>query len=241
MSGSFLTDEDRLSLLRRARDRLELAKVRLARLPQDDPEILALLATSFKRDAQVLYRTWVFVVEKQDIWEQSQNLLRKALDCYHQALKQRMSSWYLTQYLSLCEVLLVRDEERIEMWRAAGLLARLRTATGDAKNMAWSHADLAELHLLSSIITENGTAPLRDPQGAQEDAVHHARELVRLVGRDSFVAFSTRRQFRRYSEWYVPIASQLAPVIPIANAVLSELASLYSRPVPPTPGQVSEP
>jgi len=39
-----------------------------------------------------------------------------------------LASWYLAQHLSPCEVVQVRDEQRVDMWRAARPIARLGSA-----------------------------------------------------------------------------------------------------------------
>jgi hypothetical protein len=65
---------------------------------------------------------------------------------------------------------------------------------------AWAHGTLAELELLSLFYDKD-----RSPPKVQEQVAKHCKEMVRLMGLNSFHVKSTRRQFQRYvDQWNLP-------------------------------------
>ena len=106
------------------------------------------------------------------------------------------------QYLSLTHLLVANEaldqtccgSEWELFWRVAALAAERDLVNGTGEALAWAHGSRAELHLLRAIRP--------DPQQSADQALAHARSLLQLVDRESFVAYSTGRQFTRYAEWW---------------------------------------
>jgi hypothetical protein len=118
------------------------------------------------------------------------------------------------QYLSLTHLLVAnealdqscRGSEWDLFWQVAVLAAERDLARGTGEEVAWAHGSLAELHLLRATLPEGQTSA--------DLALGHARLLLQLVDRESFVAYSTGRQFRRYADWWAQ------PLSPNYNAKL---------------------
>ena len=216
-----------LERVARARKRLESA---MASYPQQSARILAQLASTEKREAQLRFH----VLGK---WETSTSVLapagaygsaatpegsriiealERARDLYWSAYLQRRSEpWVLVQYLSLTLVLqalgrLPRalnrpDQDTLSLWLAAEVQSLSITETGNASERAWAHASLTELYLLAPLVSGlQALRPLEDFAKRAEDA---ARRIVSLTKASSQHVFSTRRQMLRYLEWL----NELAP------------------------------
>jgi hypothetical protein len=127
--------------------------------------------------------------------------LREARDWYGLALRETLQGhWQATQYLSLLAVL----GEEPDSDFCGGTIAMAKLALDSAVSngdRAWAHGSLAELAMLGAYHRPKGTH--RKPAEIQRAVVNHCRQLVELMGADSFHAYSTRRQFERYlSEWW---------------------------------------
>jgi hypothetical protein len=206
-------------LLNDARKRMSAAKKRLedlvARLPKDQAKILGLLASTEKRQAEVLYR-----VGRE---EESKNLLVSARDHYWESfLTDRAAHWAVVQYLSLALIIArtrglmeqeikpgsddsvqMRPEKSPkELWSLARLLSLYDLHRGSPETRSWAHGNLIELYLLSLLPEFTGVLP---DNKAEERAIEHVDQLIDIARWDSFQVYSTRRQMLRYLEWYQPM------------------------------------
>ena len=225
--------------------RLDKGKDRLQRMldggPQNEnpTEILGRLASAEKRKAQLLYRVSDLLPEEgyKSYRARSRAALSRALDAYEQAFKNdRSSHWTLVQFLSLSVVLKARKSRFADLWTFARVAAELDLESDGRSEVAWAHGSLVELHMLSVALPAEddekqqnekarARAVAKRVEEATANAVRHAGEVVRIMGRDSFHVYSTRRQFERYLEWYFAMFShpQIEAMVPVAEAVLKVL------------------
>jgi beta-lactamase superfamily II metal-dependent hydrolase len=191
----------------------------LARLPTDGRfalECQGLRASARKRQAELEFRLAqpmpAAAPERMQRLEHSCFFLDEALHEYEQAARgflvndrrhaQRVASmhWVMVQQLSLAAVLCQPQHDGTR--EAAYLSAYAYLEHADGLKQCWANASLAELNLLE----------LNDPSGltdagrrkAEENALDHAREVVRLARRANHpdAIDSTRRQFERYASWW---------------------------------------
>jgi hypothetical protein len=203
--------------------------------PQQKARILAQLASTEKREAQMLFHA---LGEWQPSSKTTKDGLRvlegleQSRDYYWEAyLLRRTHPWELVQYLSLTLVLqhldrLPRplnraDQDILSLWLAAEVQSLNDAETGDVGNRAWAFGNLVELYLLAPFI--DGLQKLRENVNFQDLAVDAARKIVTLAGASSFHVFSTRRQVLRYLEWLNELAPSMADVTGPAKAVLEAL------------------
>jgi hypothetical protein len=124
----------------------------------------------------------------------------KALEFYLGALEaEPVNHWVITQYLSLLAVLRPDDwrmlaKEYGTWWSGSRQIATwaLRKATGEDR--AWALGTLAELELLG-VVYDAGAFNEAD---ARKKIESFCREIVDMLGKESFAVASTRRQFERY-------------------------------------------
>ena len=238
-------DFNPFQLLAETRLRMSKAKKRLGdllfRIPNKNARILGLLASTEKRQAEVLYRMQADasnnVPPGVNALAESNKLLVDARDHYWDSfLADRSFHWAVVQYLSLKLVILrtadLRREETAsdasherpekrpkELWTLAQMLSLYDLHRGTNETRSWAHANLVELYLLSLLPELSG---LIDPAEARRLALDHAYRLVDIAGWGSFEAYSTRRQLLRYLEWYNPLAkNSLAPIIPAAEQIFN--------------------
>jgi hypothetical protein len=176
-------------------------------------ECLGLQGAMKKRTAEVHHVTGAS--EKQ--WKGD---LRMALSYYGAALELGWTEthWQMTQYLSLLAVLNDHDEPLL-FKNALRWAEKELTRSASASECAWAHGTLAELEMLR--FYHDHTQGLIGEEAGRK-AAEHCREIVRLMGLDSFHVLSTRRQFLRYRNWWKVEA--FAPIVDAAIAALSEPA-----------------
>ncbi len=227
--------EDMRRLREGARTRMTASRQSLARLldaiPSKKGRIHGLLASTAKRQGEVLYRG----NDTKD-----QNAARKCLadarDAYWKSfIADRSSYWAAVQYLSAALVLAKwadstsstpigppagPERSPADLWKLARSLSLQDLNHPNTQTRSWALGNLVELHLLS-VLTEVGGV---QPAAATSDAVIHTRQLIDVAGPESFEIFSTRRQVLRYIEWYHPVAGQdFQEVRQIADQVYSLL------------------
>jgi hypothetical protein len=232
--------DDVSKLLEEARQRMRDAKKRLndlvASIPGEKAKIYGLLASTEKRQAEVLY--WA----SDD--EGSNKLLVGARDHYWASFQaDRALHWAVVQYLSLTLIIakmpgLMEEEIKpgspdavqlrpekspTQLWSLARMLSLYDLHQDSRKTRSWAHANLIELFLLSLLPELKG---LIDQDEAERRAIEHTDQLIDIAGWDSFEAYSTRRQVLRYLEWYSKLAGPyLAPLAQLAKRVFDRFPS----------------
>lgn len=234
----YTSPAEMLKILEIARKKINNAKQRLERLldriPNQRVRILGLLASTEKRQAEVIFQSTkkslanhlTFNLDK----DESLQLLHKARDHYWSTfLLDRSTSWALVQYLSLALIFYkiktyktenlsfqqsyaghsTENDEQPEkkftaLWSLAHQLSLYDLNSNNHKLTIWAHGNLIELYLLSMIIPFNDALP--NPDKAELQALDHTDSLIAIAGRNSFDVYSTRRQVLRYVEWFSEIA-----------------------------------
>lgn len=127
--------------------------------------------------------------------------LEKAREAYRQAMEQWVTeearfSWTASQYLSLSAVTNADRDKAEGVFAVCRHLAERDIDSSDRDIVAWAHATLAELDLLSLFFNHDVGDRVADVKLA---VVEHCRKIVELMGHDSFHVQSTHRQFQRYA------------------------------------------
>jgi hypothetical protein len=217
-------------LLEEARQRMRDGKKRLndlvSSIPEQKAKIFGLLASTEKRQAQVLYQMG-------DDTE-SKRLLVGARDHYWESFQNdRALHWAVVQYLSLRliveripdlmeaetrpEVPVRTEKNPKELWCLARLLSLFDLHHEKRDTRSWAHANLVELYLLSVLPDLQGLLP---PADAERLALEHTDQLLGIAGWDSFECYSTRRQVLRYLEWYKDLTGpSLEPLMQLAERI----------------------
>ncbi|MBW7991289.1 MAG: CHAT domain-containing protein [Planctomycetes bacterium] len=125
--------------------------------------------------------------------------LQKSLDWYTKAMKLWAMGgghhWVATQTLSLKAVLDKHQDP--DTWRLAHKIAEEELVKSIGADQAWAHGTLAELILLAKYHIPD------EPIGnAKKKVQEHCQAIVRLVGEGAFAVKSTRRQFKRYINYW---------------------------------------
>lgn len=202
----------------------------LKRIPDKEGQIRGLLAGTEKREAEVLFAEMGRLKAKRKAAEitklekngrdQSNQLLAQARDNYWRSfISDRSNYWAVVQYLALDAIvrripdLSVQDAamphshaEREEkqpkgLWSMAELLSLYDLSNGSGPDRIWAHGNLIELYLLS--LLQEFESVRRDD--AEHRALEQTNQLIDNAGADSYAVYSTRRQMRRYLEWFDPL------------------------------------
>ncbi|WP_247237209.1 CHAT domain-containing protein [Telluribacter sp. SYSU D00476] len=230
------------SLLQEARDRINDAKKRLERLllrwPKHRARICGLLASTEKRQAEILFSASRNPNVNSNALrdrKESFELLRKSRNHYWDAfLADRSKSWAAVQYLSLTIVMSLSSEfpesQFVEqtganfpefkdfdqpdkkvgaLWTMTQLLSSYDLHSEDRQSTIWAHGNLIELYLLSKVIP----SLFQVSENAAQLSQDHTDALINISGRKSFAVYSTRRQILRYVEWY----SEFCDIQPVAQ------------------------
>ena len=225
MPSQLLSEQD-LQAIEARLERLQEGKQRLRRLHHDqslkrpaqgEPEILGLLGSAEKREAQLLFQVSNLLGEEafKLFRDRSLDALKRALANYRRGFEVDASShWNLVQFLSLALVLDERADDLHDRWELARLMAERGLESDDQQQVAWAHGSLAELHVLKLGILLDGP----NLKEEQNRALEHARKLLQFKGRYPFAVYSTQRQFERYLDWYF-IAFRNPAIQAMAGAV----------------------
>ncbi len=163
-------------------------------------EILGLRGTVEKRKAELYYK--IGSVNK------SYAALMKARRLYADAMDRSLqtrtkfrssSHWLITQYLSLCAVLCCQDD--MGYWHSAKKAAETDIRISESE-VIWGHSSLAELYLLSLAYPESFQIETVTKDKASVMALEHIKKVRELSKADAFQIQSTRRQLRRYLDWW---------------------------------------
>jgi hypothetical protein len=108
----------------------------------------------------------------------------------------------MTQYLSMRAVLAEKEEQKSlareygDWWIAARQIALWELPSASGIDKAWVHGTLAELEMLATIYSERKLAR----KEVKRRIIDHCQAIRDLAIKDSFPAYSTRRQFQRYRD-----------------------------------------
>jgi hypothetical protein len=127
----------------------------------------------------------------------AQEALELSLDAYRRALEERPDAhWPATQCLSLIAIL--RMDPKPALWHRTYVLAEAGLKAAERLDRAWAYGTLAELEMLR---TYHDDAKLSGELVVKAVRAH-CRQIVNLVGRENFAVKSTKRQFKRYLDWW---------------------------------------
>ena len=185
------------SALDASKEKLHLWK---SRLPEGDgvkerarrAECYGIHGSTWKRIGLLRYK------KKEE--EKGRAALEDSLASYRRSMEQWAMyedkyHWVATQFLSLAAVLKKpRDPDTFIMARK---LAERDLSKAESSLKAWAHADMAELELLAKY-----HCPEKAAKNAQKRLREHCKAIVDLQGEGSFQVESTRRQFKRYRDFW---------------------------------------
>jgi hypothetical protein len=164
---------------------------------EERAERLGMSAASEKRIG-ILY---ALVGEK----EESKKAFAAARAFYRAAVEaQPANHWVITQYLSVVATPIITaasgglPAEFGAWWVAARQIALWELEKASGAQQAWPLSTLAELTLLGAVYAGSGF----DLQKAKEDIVAYCEKLREVTGLDMFPVYSTRRQFKRYVDFW---------------------------------------
>lgn len=195
--------------------RVDEASRRMPTTGEYETEGKGMLASTEKRKAEAYFRASLNAPSEKnqdDFSFRSLDCLQKSLNYYEQAYRENMREsagvirkrrslhWVMGQYLSVRAVLgepFLRDH-----WGAAMVSTNVDLCSQEAHGevIAWAHGTLAELYLILLAY-----APDHVPMEQEEvhgEILGHIHQLLSIVDFDSFAVKSTRRQFKRYIEWW---------------------------------------
>jgi hypothetical protein len=237
------TEEEQKKLLEIARKKIEDAKKKLVKLldtiPDERAQIYSLLASTEKRQAEVLYSASQSSLIDEETREQDKDeslkLLHRSRDRYWDAfILNRAGSFTLVQYLSLTLILnrlenpdpssetikkMPPEKDLEALWSLARLLSLFDLQSPDREVAIWANGNLIELYLISFIMGENSNRP--SPKEIRELALERTNALIDLAGRDSFEVYSTDRQIVRYVTWFPKIAN-INAMVPLAEEIFQK-------------------
>jgi len=233
-----LTDEQKATVLKDARSRIETGRKRLEHLVErvkgEKGRVLGLLAATEKRCAEVYF---YFSRKGQAPAETLAwpKLLEHAHRHYWQAfLQDRHNSWAVVQYISL-DLMFRRWKQTLQrihthpseeykqpeaLWPVAFLLSSNDLQSQDEQRLRWAYANIIELCLLAQLF-ESPPHPYTKEK-LTDIAKQRAKDLVDSAGQEAFEIYSTRRQLVRYVDWY----QEIADTQPMAADVEQVLAIL---------------
>jgi hypothetical protein len=143
----------------------------------------------------------VWGTKSKKAYEASRDFYRAAHDA------EPFNYWVLTQYLSMLATPILADSaEDLEelakeygpQWHAARQLADWQLRKADGEERAYVLATLAELAMLGAIYD----GPNFNQRRTEKAVRSYCCQMLELVGPETFPIFSTRRQFRRYLDYW---------------------------------------
>jgi hypothetical protein len=237
-TASSVENQAHRDALARAQQQVTDAKARLQlaidEYPEQEARILELLASTEKREAQMIYHSTQQGKFDPGSKEGLQliNKLETSRNHYWASyLKQRKSPSQLVQFLSLTLLLqylgrLPRpfdqpDQDMTSIWLSAHVQSLNDADHGEQCTRAWAYGNLTELYLIAKHI--DGLPPAFCGDQITNKALEAARKLVSLTGSTSFEVFSMRRQVVRYLNWFVPMAAGAYDIEALARQLLTVL------------------
>jgi hypothetical protein len=241
---TYVDETENEGMLNRAQRKIDRAKERLANLrrgvpKQQESQVLGLLASTEKRQAEVKYWTATKISSisqeaRAAYSAESLTALRRSRDYYWGAfLASRENSWAVVQYLSLTLVLghlrnepdrntqaleTMPERNTAALWSLAHLLSLTDLNSLDVAKVEWAYGNLIELYLLALLLPEGQGRP--HAAEAERLALQYTGNLLSVSRPRSFQVYSTRRQLLRYVEWFNTIA-ELDALTGVAEKILS--------------------
>jgi hypothetical protein len=179
------------------------------------------MSAAFEKRIGVLYSQ----AKREDL---SRRAYQAARDFYRQAIDCEPSNhWAITQYLSILATPALNGAaapshlatQYGEWWSAARQIARWQLGTASGADQAWPLGTLAELALLGAVYAGNGF----DAARAEAELTGYCRQLREVSAGNSFPVASTRRQFKRYVDFWP--RAEWAPLAAAALAALGDEAA----------------
>jgi hypothetical protein len=128
-----------------------------------------------------------------------------ACEYYRRALlAEPVNHWVMTQYLSMRAVLAGTEGQKAlarefgQWWSTVRQIALWELSGASGESKAWAHGTLAEIEMLSVIYREGEL----DREDVNRLIIEHCRAICDLSVKDPFPVHSTRRQFRRYLDFW---------------------------------------
>ena len=200
----------------------------VARHPDQRGRVLNLLASTEKREAEFAYSRAAGLAGPGATFTPDASMwagLARARQLYFDHYALGRSPYAAIQYLSLCAVLqhAGRDATGWEasaavavdqpgraadkLWDLAEVQAQLDLQGTEPQSRVWALGNLIELYLLAPTIPGVAT---RGPDWPAL-ATAHAQRLLATSANGAFELFSTRRQIKRYTDWYARLAQPDRP------------------------------
>lgn len=228
-------DNDQLLAL--AKVRVREAKNRLQKLltrhPAEGARIRGLLASTEKREAEILYQRSKSApltdAERAQAKEDAMLSLERARNLYWEAfVADRKGYWAVVQFLSLTLVLErsgrlvpsapLPSQSPGALWDLAEVQSLGDLEKCGQSEREWALGNLIELYIIAPMVPAIAT---RHPPDFLRTMVEtRTKELAAAAGATSFEAFSTRRQVIRYLEWYQEMSALPAEVIAVAEIAI---------------------
>lgn len=235
------TEEEKETLLRKARQQVARAKERLEKLlirhPVHTSRICGLLASTEKRQAEMHYAvTKISTIDPAESTAAHDDMIaameRAMVHYWNAFLNDRDNHWAIVQHLSLSLILGIihrtaqadGDSEKSprRLWILAETQSLIDLDHNDKNKRRWAIGNLIELYLIAPLV--DGVRE-RDPmEQFALKARQHAEKLKALCGARSFEIFSTRRQITRYLEWFKELTGNaLDPIYATVELVFDRL------------------
>jgi hypothetical protein len=191
--------------------RVDEAAGRMPTSGEYETEGTGMLASTEKRKAEAWFRASPDVpTEKEQ--DRSLGCLQKSLQYYEKAYRENMREatgvirkrrslhWVMGQYLSVRAVLGETFER--DHWGAALVSANVDLCSQQiqGEGIAWAHGTLAELYLIL-LAYASDIVPMNQEE-VHGKTLEHIHYLLSIAGFGSFPAKSTKRQFKRYIDWW---------------------------------------
>ncbi len=214
-SGSAI-EEDMQSAVKKLETlvrRVDEAAKRMPTTGEYEVEGQGMLASSSKRKAEAYWNAFLNAQtdeKRADFSGQCLNGLQQALEhydrAYHESMREsrvvirrrRSLHWVMGQYLSLRAVLgepFLRNH-----WGAAMVSTQVDLEEAKGEGVVWPHGTLAELYLM--LLAYKPEHLTIEQEEIHKKTLDHIHALLSLVGHGSFAVYSTRRQFKRYIDWW---------------------------------------
>jgi hypothetical protein len=158
------------------------------------------MSAAFEKRIGILYGQAKRAELSRKAYELSRDFYRQAIDC------EPSNHWAITQFLSIVATPVLNGSASPESlsaqfgdwWSAARQIARWQLDTAAPSDQAWPLGTLAELVLLGAMYAGGSF----DAARAKAELTGYCTRLRQVVGVGGFPLLSTRRQFRRYIDFW---------------------------------------